>query len=119
MHTSRLKLSKYVALVSGHNRLAYHASLCDDDLEPGCSFCNTSDKAFFRLLTACPALISRIAEIMGQYELGVGFEWRVDQVREFANIRQIKDLMCNYYEDLEHSGDRISDSGSKVSSSDQ
>ena len=97
---TRGKLSMMVTLLTGHNNLAYHTSLCDESLTDGCTYCNTSAETFHHLLTECPAFIHSRADIFGAYELDRGrMTWRVDQVVEFAGQRRIEDLLFNYMDD--------------------
>ena len=53
----RYALTKFINLITGHNELAYHAGLCNNnDTYNGCSFFNLEVETFFHFVTDCPAL---------------------------------------------------------------
>ena len=51
-------LSLFLNFVSGHNNLAYHLSKEEEEVDPGCRYCNTSVETTLHWATNCPTLMS-------------------------------------------------------------
>ena len=91
----RNALSKFINLVTGHNELAYHRSLCDenDNIDNCCSFCNTDRETFFHFITECPALWRQRNDTFLDKPPDTGQPWEVQALIRFSNIDKINDLL--------------------------
>ena len=52
---SRIKLGRFVCLVTVQNNLNYHMSLCNPGHTYKCRFCNLDKETFFHFCTICPS----------------------------------------------------------------
>ena len=90
----RYNTTKFINLITGHNELAYHASLCNNTDYSCCSFCNTSEETFFHLVTECPSLRITREDIFLDQPPDTGFDWKVKQILKFSNLPVIDRLIA-------------------------
>ena len=93
LRLGRFNLTKYINLVTGHNELAYHASVCDNTLCSNCTFCNTSEETFFHLVTDCPSLRLTRESIFLDKPPDTGFPWKVKDLLKFSCVPKIEKLI--------------------------
>ena len=93
LHLSRSDSTRYINLVTGHNELAYFASLSDESVYSGCSFCNTSDETFFHLATDCPSFHQSRLDIFNT-DLPLEDEnWKVKDLIRFSLLTPIDSIL--------------------------
>ena len=90
----RWQVSKFVNLTSGHNNLAYHASIINQDVvDSGCSFCNTNTETFYHWANDCPALFHSRCDAFLDILPCNDMKWRVANILKFAKIPSLKAII--------------------------
>ena len=87
-------------MVTGHNELGYHASLCNPEVDNTCSFCNTNDETFFHLATECPALWQTRQDVFLDKPPD-STEWRVKDLMLFANTPALDGMITGFLDNQE------------------
>ena len=88
----RWKITRFINIITGHNNLAYHASLQEPDYSD-CTFCNTEKETFFHFVTECPALWQSRRDFFLDYIPSDDMEWKVQDLIDFSNIPAIDRLL--------------------------
>ena len=89
---SRLKLGRYIRVVTGHNNLLYHLHNMDSSISPVCRFCLQSNEEFYHLANDCPPLWWERHLISAQDPEHVD-NWTIDQIISFAYLPSINQAL--------------------------
>ena len=94
MDYSRLKLSRYIRIITGHNNLLYHRSNINPDLNPMCRFCNEHQETFIHFLSDCPALWRERQDIfLDPLPFRLGQDWKPDDLVDFSFCKRITEAL--------------------------
>ena len=80
----RLKLARFIRIISGHNSLFYFRSKVDNEINPQCRFCLEEDETFDHLLNACPRFNSARREIFQGDLIINNHEWSIQKLIDFS-----------------------------------
>ena len=112
---SRLRLGRFIRIVSGHNALRYYNHVLDPHLSPVCRLCMNADETFHHLALDCPMTLQARRDTFGDKDILNNMEWTVDELLDFSYSDQINPLLDpNDVHDI-----RLTDSDSEGGSSDQ
>ena len=85
MNFTRLQLSRYIRIITGHNNLFYHRSNVDSDNNNAiCRFCLEDVETFIHFATDCPALWTERRDVLHQYVGDPLTEWDPAQLLDFS-----------------------------------
>ena len=88
---ARSQLSMLIKITTGHNALAYHASLIDPEIDSRCSLCEEAPETFYHFVTECPRLrVTREACNLGQFGCD---SWTSECLLEFARTPVVETLL--------------------------
>ena len=90
---SRLKLGRFVRIISGHNALNYYNHVLNPVLSPVCRLCKNADETFHHLATECPATLPSRLEFFGPRDILVNMDWKVEELLEFSYSDLINPLL--------------------------
>ena len=90
---SRLKLGRFIRIVTGHNALKYYNHVLDETLSPVCRLCNMADETFHHLATECVATLRTRQEVFGNKDILQNMDWEVDELLDFSYSDQINPLL--------------------------
>ena len=93
MFLSRLKLGRFVRIISGHNALRYYNHVLDDSLSPVCRLCGMADETFHHFATECDATGRARREYFGDKNILWNMDWKVDELLDFSYDDQINPLL--------------------------
>ena len=94
MEFSRLKLSRFVRIITGHNNLLYHRSNIDPDLNPMCRFCREKQETFLHFISDCPALWKERQEIfLSPLPVKMKEDWKPDDMVDFSFCKRITEAL--------------------------
>ena len=82
---SRKQLSHVVQVISGHNRLRYHESKINQNVDPLCRLCGEEDETAFHLIGECPVLFNKRAHHFHKYLLDECPDWNPRQLVNMIN----------------------------------
>lgn len=89
MKLSRLQLSRFIRIITGHNQLKYYMSKLDSSISPLCRFCREADETFHHFVFDCPSLFFSRQEIF----LDLDMNWTVDKLIKFSYLPHINSLL--------------------------
>ena len=81
---SRLRLARFIRIISGHNSLFYFRNKIDKEISPICRFCNEEDETFIHLLNECPRFTVKRREILYNREVSNNHKWSIQELIEFS-----------------------------------
>ena len=80
----RMRLSRFIRTISGHNALMYFQSKIDPEVDPRCRLCRQSDETFFHLVTECPRLHRLRQDKFLDMRISNDHGWSVQELIEFS-----------------------------------
>ena len=92
---NRVSLGRIVQGITGFNRLMYHESLVDKQIDPQCRLCEEEGEveSFYHVVVECPSQWKLRRNIFHWYFPPDIFEWKVHQLLRFVEDPQIQELM--------------------------
>ena len=112
---SRLRLGRFIRIVTGHNALKYYSHVLDPLLSPACRLCMNADETFHHLALDCPMTLQTRKDAFGDKDILSNMDWTVDELLDFSYSDQINPLLDpNDVHDIRLT-DSDSDGGSSVS----
>ena len=90
---SRLELSRFLRLISGHNGLFYFKSKIDPEINAVCRFCLGADETFYHLITNCPAFFQSRRDICLDNTIDMGEEWSVRNMLIFSYLPGVREAI--------------------------
>ena len=90
MKLNRFDLTRFINIVTGHNRLNYHMSLVNKgETSDQCRFCLMEKETFFHWATDCPRLRSLREDYLADYLPGEDMAWSVQKLVDMSNDPRI------------------------------
>ena len=115
MNLSRLKLGRFIRIISGHNALQYYNHVLDESLSPVCRLCGFADETFHHLATECVATRRARREFFQGKNILVNMDWEVDELLDFSYSDLVNPLLDpNNVHDI-HLTDTESEGGGEIS----
>ena len=93
---SRMKLARFIRIISGHNALHYFQSKVDPEISPLCRWCVEANETFQQLINDCPRFLSYRREHLFNIEISNDMKWSIQDLVHFS-------LSSGINEALEHS----------------
>lgn len=90
---SRLRLGRFVRIISGHNNLRYYQSKLDVSISPICRFCGEEPETFHHFVFECPALFHSRRRIFLDQLPDRDMNWSVKSLLEFSYLPHIHRLL--------------------------
>ena len=90
---SRLELSRFLRLISGHNGLFYLKSKLDSEINAVCRFCLNADETFYHFITDCPAFYQSRKEIFLDSTIDVDEKWSVRNMLIFSYLPGVREAI--------------------------
>ena len=90
---TRMELSRFVRITSGHNGLFYFKSKIDPEINPECRFCLDSDETFYHFVTDCPKLRLTRENIFLDQEITNDMKWSVKKLLNFSTQAGVRDAI--------------------------
>ena len=90
---SRLKLGRFIRIISGHNALRYYNYVLDETLPPNCRLCEMADETFHHLATECTETRRNRQEFFGDKNILENMDWKVEELLDFSYTDQINPLL--------------------------
>ena len=90
---NRVKLSRFVRIITGHNSLFYFRNKVDSEINSICRFCLEEDETFIHLLMICPRFNEKRKEIFLGKEIKDDLEWKIDELLRFSETSGINDAL--------------------------
>ena len=90
---NRIKLSRFIRIITGHNSLFYFRNKIDGEINSICRFCLEEDETFIHLLNTCPRFNVQRKEIFLDKQISDNLEWRVDELLRFSEIPGINNAL--------------------------
>ena len=90
---SRLKLGRFVRIITGHNALRYYNHVLDESLPPECRLCGMADETFHHLATECAETLRIRQEAFGDKNILENMDWEIDELLDFSYTEQINPLL--------------------------
>ena len=82
----RMKLARFIRLVSGHNSLFYFRSKVDPEIRPTCRFCLEEDETFWHIINHCPRFFTYRREQFADQIIQNDHRWRIDELISFSYL---------------------------------
>ena len=89
----RMKLARFIRIISGHNSLFYFRNKIDAEVKPNCRFCGYKSEDFYHLLNECPRFIIYRREYFYNKEITNDMNWSVKDLIDFSNLPGINDAL--------------------------
>ena len=93
MQLSRLKLGRFVRIISGHNALKYYNYVLDETLSPVCRLCGMADETFHHLATECPDTLGARREFFEGKDILINMDWEVNELLDFSYSDQVNPML--------------------------
>ena len=90
---SRLRLGRFIRIITGHNKLNYFQSVLNHTHSPFCRFCHSDHENFHHLATECPMTTAAQQEFFGGKDILSNMSWTVDELLDFSYSPQINSLL--------------------------
>ena len=90
---SRIKLARFVRIISGHNSLSYFRNKVDEEVDPRCRFCEEEKEDFEHLVNDCPRFHEdRKDKFLGQIVTN-DHMWSVQTLLDFSYLPGINEAL--------------------------
>ena len=93
---SKTQLGRLTRLISGHNNLNYHMSLCNPGHTSLCRLCKTERETFFHFITDCPVLLNTRQTYLSYWETNEVTDWNMDRILSFSYVPVVNDAIEFY-----------------------
>ena len=90
---SRLELSRFLRLASGHNGLFYFKSKIDPEINAVCRFCLEDDETFYHFITNCPKFYQSRKDIFLDKTIDVDENWSVRNMLLFSYLPGVREAL--------------------------
>ena len=90
---SRIELSRFIKIITGHNGLFYLKNKIDPVINSICRFCLEHDETFFHLVTECPRHLSSRREIFLDEPPETNKKWSVRALLIFSQAPGIREAL--------------------------
>lgn len=92
-YLSRLKLGRFIRIITGHNALRYYNHVLDETLSPVCRLCGNADETFHHFATDCVGTRRERREFFEDRDILANMEWKVDEILDFSYSDRINPLL--------------------------
>ena len=90
---NRVKLGRFIRIITGHNSLFYFRNQIDNEINSVCRFCLQEDETFVHFVTTCPRFNEKRNEIFLDKLISDNLEWKVDELLRFSEITGVNDAL--------------------------